>query len=117
MKTVINGNVATAPAVKTNAKGQQYVSFSICEDILKKEKESDSFRRTGRRFYTVTVYVKDIMDLAMTFVKGERVEISGRYNSLLRNGMPTPVRFLTMTGGRSVFKPKAKEKAAETQAA
>lgn len=104
MKTVVIANVAKAPEMKTNKNGQPFVSFSICEDKIRKE--GDEFKRIGRTFYNVTSYVKEAMELAMSFVKGERVEISGAYNSIVRNGQP--VHFLNMTGGKSIFKPKAK---------
>lgn len=105
MKTVVLANVAKTPVMKTNKNGQKFVSFSICEDKIRKE--NDEFKRIGRTFYNVTAYVKEAMELAMTFVKGERVELSGAYNATVRNGQP--VHFLNMTGGKSIFKPKAKE--------
>lgn len=104
MKTIVLGNIAKAPVMKTNKNGKKYVSMSVCEDMFKKENEE--FKRIGNVFYNVTSYLPSVIDQAMLLGKGDRVEISGQHSEM-KNGKTT-VHFLQMTNAKLVMKAKAK---------
>lgn len=103
MKEILRINLTNEPVLKTDKNGKEFVAFGGAKDLFKKE--GNQFIKTGREFYSVTAY-DNLKDIALSFRKGDKVELMGFTSTGERNGKQ--VNFFSMKNGQLLMKKEEK---------
>lgn len=115
MKTIVNGNLAAAPAIVTDKKGNSYVKFPLYEDCFRRNGDKIEKIQGKKNVYRVSVYDEKAKEIAMTFSKGDKVEVSGRFESVVIDGKT--YNMLRMFAGRVRFSKAAAPAEASVESA
>lgn len=109
MKTIVSGNLAAAPVIATDKKGQEYLKFPLYEDQYRRNGDVIEKIQGKKNVYRVSVYDEKAKETAMQFAKGDRVEISGKFDCIAIDGKN--YNMLRMYAGRLIFAKAAKASA------
>lgn len=106
MKTIVSGNIAAAVTTATDKKGTSYLKFPLYEDKYVKNGEKIEKVQGKKTVYRVSVYDEKAKETALKFAKGDKVEISGKFDSVEIDGKS--YNMLRMYAGRVLIAKTAK---------
>lgn len=109
MKTIVSGNIAAAVTTATDKKGTSYLKFPLYEDKYVKNGEKIEKVQGKKTVYRVSVYDEKAKETALKFAKGDKVEISGKFDSVEIDGKS--YNMLRMYAGRVLIAKAAKAEA------
>lgn len=106
MKSIVSGNIAAAVTTATDKKGTSYLKFPLYEDKYVKNGEKIEKIQGKKTVYRVSVYDEKAKETALKFAKGDKVEISGKFDSVEIDGKS--YNMLRMYAGRVLIAKTAK---------
>lgn len=114
MKTIVSGNIAAAVISATDKAGTSYLKFPLYEDKYVKNGEKIEKVQGKKTVYRVSVYDEKAKETALKFAVGDKVEISGKFDSVEIDGKS--YNMLRMYAGRVLIAKAAKAAKAEAPA-
>lgn len=111
MKTIVSGNIAAAVISATDKAGTSYLKFPLYEDKYVKNGEKIEKVQGKKTVYRVSVYDEKAKETALKFAVGDKVEISGKFDSVEIDGKS--YNMLRMYAGRVLIAKAAKTAKAE----
>lgn len=109
MKTIVSGNIAAAVTTATDKAGTSYLKFPLYEDKYVKNGEKIEKVQGKKTVYRVSVYDEKAKETALKFAVGDKVEISGKFDSVEIDGKS--YNMLRMYAGRVLIAKAAKAEA------
>lgn len=109
MKTIVSGNIAAAVISATDKAGTSYLKFPLYEDKYVKNGEKIEKVQGKKTVYRVSVYDEKAKETALKFAVGDKVEISGKFDSVEIDGKS--YNMLRMYAGRVLIAKAAKAEA------
>lgn len=114
MKTIVSGNIAANVISATDKAGTSYLKFPLYEDKYVKNGEKIEKVQGKKTVYRVSVYDEKAKETALKFAVGDKVEISGKFDSVEIDGKS--YNMLRMYAGRVLIAKAAKAAKAEAPA-
>ena len=109
MKTIVSGNIAANVISATDKAGTSYLKFPLYEDKYVKNGEKIKKVQGKKTVYRVSVYDEKAKETALKFAVGDKVEISGKFDSVEIDGKS--YNMLRMYAGRVLIAKAAKAEA------
>lgn len=109
MKTIVSGNIAANVISATDKAGTSYLKFPLYEDKYVKNGEKIEKVQGKKTVYRVSVYDEKAKETALKFAVGDKVEISGKFDSVEIDGKS--YNMLRMYAGRVLIAKAAKAEA------
>lgn len=109
MKSIVSGNIAAAVISATDKAGTSYLKFPLYEDKYVKNGEKIEKVQGKKTVYRVSVYDEKAKETALKFAVGDKVEISGKFDSVEIDGKS--YNMLRMYAGRVLIAKAAKAEA------
>lgn len=114
MKTIVSGNIAANVISATDKAGTSYLKFPLYEDKYVKNGEKIEKVQGKKTVYRVSVYDEKAKETALKFAVGDKVEISGKFDSVEIDSKS--YNMLRMYAGRVLIAKAAKAAKAEAPA-